>query len=277
MDSWFTFIRGNLYLYRSKIILESEYLRATQFGWLFLYIFGILPCKSLHMKYFFLNLLLCFAIVSQAQNIREKSVDLKDGSKLTYQILNGSMNGLYAIKKDGVTLLRGNYVNDKRVGNWYFFNPDNSLYMRYNYDQHKLLFVDDKVLTVANIKVLSDEPDVKEKASIPLPIASLSQYYSLLLNAAKKVIPADLQVPGNQIKAVLVSNVDPNGAAIYSVNFSQKGESQSVLVQLDQPEFPIEWIPAMFNGKGYPSEFAIETTLSYEKNQDEIKRFYWHK
>lgn len=229
------------------------------------------------MKYLFLNLLLCFTIASQAQNIREQSVDLNDGSKLTYQILNGSRNGLYSIKNDGVTLLRGNYVNGKRVGNWYFFNPDNSLYMRYNYDQRKLLFVDDKVLTVANIRVLTDDAEIKNKASIALPIASLSQYYALALESAKKAIPAALQLPGNPIKALLVANVDSEGNATYTVNFNSKGESQKVDFIIDHPEFKVEWIPSTLNGKGYPAEFSIETTLSYEKNQDEVKRFYWHK
>lgn len=229
------------------------------------------------MKYLFLNLLLCFTIVSQAQNIRENTVNLNDGSKLTYQILNGLKNGLYSIKKDGVTLLRGNYVNDKRVGNWYFFNPDNSLYMRYNYDQHKLLFVDDKVLTVANIRVLSDDEEVRNKASIALPIASLSQYYSLALESAKKALPEALKVSSDPIKAVLVASIDPTGNATYSVNFSAKGASQKLDFLIDHPEFKIEWIQSMLNGKGYPAEFSIETTLSYERNQDEVKRFYWHK
>ena len=229
------------------------------------------------MKYLFLTLSLCFSVATQAQNIREQSVDLNDGSKLTYQILNGSKNGLFSVKNDGVTLLRGNYVNGKRVGNWYFFNPDNSLYMRYNYDQRKLLFVDDKVLTVANIRVLSDDAEVKNKASIALPIASLSQYYSMALEAAKKAIPEALQVPGNPIQAVLVASVDPTGNATYSVNFSSKGASEKVAFSIDNPEFQVEWIPSMLNGKGYPAEFSIETTLSYEKNHDEVKRFYWHK
>jgi len=229
------------------------------------------------MKYVFLNFFLLISYISQAQNIREQTVELGDGSKLTYQLLNGSLNGLFSVKNDGVTMLRGNYVDDKRVGNWYFFNPDNTLYMRYNYDQHKLLFIDDKVLTVANIRIVSEEEEVKTKASIPVPLLSLSQYYALVLEAAKRALPEKYQILGTQLPVELVASIDKNGIAKYSVNYIIKDKLLKTSFLIDKPEFKVEWVPSALNGKNYPSEFTIKTDLIYSREPDQIKRFYWNR
>jgi len=221
-------------------------------------------------------LLIFFSFLCQAQNIREKSVNLSDGSKLTYQLLNGSLNGLYSTKKGDVTLLRGSYVGNERVGNWYFFNPDNTLFMRYNYDQRKLLYVNNEMLALATIKVNSGDNEVDQKASLPIPIISMAQYFTLIPDEAKKVIPTEDQITDSSLPIEILARINGNGEATYTVTYKKKGKDVVKNFELNIDSFKLDWIPAAYASRTFPSEFSIKTELVFLKNKDEIKRFNWN-
>lgn len=225
----------------------------------------------------YLSLIFLFiSSLCQAQNIRETSVTLSDGSKLTYQQLNGALNGLYTTKKADVTLLRGNYVGNKRVGNWYFFNRDNTVFMRYNYDQRKLLYIDSEMLALAKIKVNSGDDEVDKKASVPIPLISFAQYFTLVPEEAKKVIPIEDQITGGDLPTEILAKIDKNGEATYTVSYKKRGKDIVREFKLNINSFTLEWIPANYNGKNLPGEFAIAANLVFEKKTDEIRRFNWN-
>ncbi len=226
-------------------------------------------------KYLALTIAIFLGNICLAQNIQEKKLSLPDGSKLTYQILNNRFNGLYSIDKDGVNLLRGNYVNEKRVGNWYFFNKDKSLYMRYNYDEKKLLFVDDKTLALANVSVNSGNEEINQKASLSLPIFSLEQYFLLASIAARDAILHEHRNTIDKESVYVTAHINADGIVEYTVDYVAKKKSYSIGFKISNDIFNIEWIPASYNGTNYPSEFKIKIKLPSQNEHGDHKRVDW--
>ncbi|RZL43035.1 MAG: hypothetical protein EOO93_28555 [Pedobacter sp.] len=217
-----------------------------------------------------------FAISNlNAQNIRQQKMDLPDGSKLTYQTISGKLNGIYSIDKEGINVLRGNYVDDKRVGNWYLFNKDKSLFARYNYDAKKLLFVDEKMLALANINVNSGNEDINSKASVSFPLIPIEQYFQLLTRLADSTVPVNEIDKIDQKSVYIVAKVSSDGKADYFVNYEIKGEKHEEKIRTDNYPFSIDWVVSSFEGKTYPSEFIIKTKLAVPSKEDGHRRFNW--
>ena len=219
--------------------------------------------------------LLLISGICSAQDSKIKNETLADGSVLTYGSLYGNLNGPYTIAIDKDPILRGTYNNGKRTGNWFFFNRDKSLFMRYNYDINKLLSIDDKKLAVGRVTVLSPDETVNKSASVPIPLMSLDQYFALISEEVKKVLPKNLSRNATKMETTIVAKVDAQGFANYEVLYKVKGKETS---QKFTPHFGtvnIEWIPAMYEGKGYPSEFSFVSELELGQNSDATKRFYW--
>jgi len=202
-------------------------------------------------------------------------MELPDGSKLTYQTLNSKLNGLYSIDKDGVNVLRGNYVDDKRVGNWYLFNKDKSLFARYNYDAKKLLFVDEKMLALATINVKSGNDDINNKASVSFPLISLEQYFPLLGRLADAAVPVSDTYKLDQNSVYIIAKVAADGHADYFVNYILKGDKKEYKLNVDNEPFRIDWIVSAYEGKTYPSEFIIKAKLQAPSTDGNHRRFNW--
>ncbi|RZK18776.1 MAG: hypothetical protein EOO86_09295 [Pedobacter sp.] len=229
------------------------------------------------MKYL-ITLLVCIslgALKVDAQTLRQEKMNLPDGSRLTYQTISGKLNGIYSIDKDGLNVLRGNYVNEKRVGNWYLFNRDKSLFARYNYDAKKLLFVDDKMLALATINVKSGSDDINNKASVSFPLISMEQYFPIVSRMAETAVPASDTYKLDQNSVYVIAKVATDGHADYYVNYEIKGDKKEYKIKVDNDPFIIDWVVSSYEGKTYPSEFIVKTKLAAPSNQDPHKRFNW--
>lgn len=202
-------------------------------------------------------------------------MELPDGSKLTYQTLNSKLNGLYSIDKDGVNVLRGNYVDDKRVGNWYLFNKDKSLFARYNYDAKKLLSIDEKVLALANINIMSGDNDINSKASVCFPLISLEQYFPIITKLAQITVPVGDTYKLDKNSVYVIARIAIDGHADYFVNYEIKGSKKEYKITVDKYPFIIDWIVSTYEGKAYPSEFIIKTRLDSPSQDGNHKRFNW--
>ncbi|WP_145858273.1 hypothetical protein [Pedobacter suwonensis] len=213
--------------------------------------------------------------VSYSQAIRQQKMDLPDGSKLIYQTINNELNGIYSIEKDGVTVLRGNYVSGKRVGNWYIFNNDKSIYARYNYDAHKLLSLDAKMLSLATVNVRSGNDDINSKASVSFPLISLAQYFSLVTNLAESIVPLNDIYKLEKDQVTITAKVDDKGSAEYFVYYQIKGKDQKYKLKVDKDPFFIDWVVSSYEGKAYPSEFIIKTKLVPPIQQTNHRRINW--
>lgn len=227
------------------------------------------------MRYLFIILLSVSSFLSRAQSIRQQKMDLPDGSKLTYQTINNNLSGIYIIDKEGINLLRGNYVDQKRVGNWYFFNKDKSLYARYNYDAKKLLFVDTKMLALASVNVKSANDEINTKASVSFPLLSLEQYLPLVTRLAESTVPISDIYKLDQNSVFIVAKVSDSGKADYFVNYEIKGEKKELALTVDKMPFSIDWIVSSYEGKNYPSEFVIKAKLSVPDKEGTHRRFNW--
>lgn len=202
-------------------------------------------------------------------------MDLPDGSRLTYQTINNQLNGIYTIEKNGLTVLRGNYVNEKRVGNWYLFNKDKSLFARYNYDAKKLLSVDAKMLALATVNVKSGNDEINNKASVSFPLISLEQYFPMVTRLAESTVPLDDIYKLDQNTVYITAKVDDMGKAEYFVNYEVKGKKQEYRLKVDKEPFYVDWVVSSYEGKKYPSEFIIKSKLSAPSQDGNHKRFNW--
>lgn len=227
------------------------------------------------MKYLFTCLLSISLCSLMAQNIRQQKMDLPDGSKLTYQTISNELNGIYSIEKEGLTVLRGNYVNEKRVGNWYLFNKDKSLFARYNYDAKKLLSVDTKMLALATINVKSGNDDINTKASVSFPLISLEQYFPLVTRLAEETVPVNDIYKLDKNSVYIIAKIDDKGKADYVVNYEIKGKKQEYKLKVDKDPFFIDWVVSSYEGKAYPSEFIIKTKLSAPSTEGQHRRINW--
>lgn len=223
-------------------------------------------------------LILIFLVISRisyAQNIRQQKMDLPDGAKLTYQTINNELNGIYSIEKDGLTVLRGNYVSGKRVGNWYIFNKDKSLYARYNYDARKLISVDTKMLALATINVRSGNDDINSKASVSFPLISLEQYFPLVTRLAESIVPLNDIYKLEQNQVTITAKIDNKGSAEYFVYYEIKGKKIEYKLKVDKAPFFIDWVVSSYEGKPYASEFVIKAKLGPPAEQGNHRRISW--
>lgn len=226
------------------------------------------------MKYL-IFLFLVIARVGFAQTIRQQKMELPDGSKLTYQTISNKLNGIYSIDKEGINLLRGNYVNEKRVGNWYFFKKDKSLFARYNYDAKKLLFLDENMLALATVNVKSGNETIDKKASVSIPLISLEQYFPVVTKLAESVIPEGDIYKMDPNSVYIMAKISDLAKAEYFVSYLLKGKKKEYQFKVDREPFMIDWIASSFDGKSYPSEFTIKTKLTISSNEGQHRRFNW--
>ncbi|WP_412466679.1 hypothetical protein [Pedobacter sp. KLB.chiD] len=223
-------------------------------------------------------LILIFLVISRisySQNIRQQKMDLPDGAKLTYQTINNELNGIYSIEKDGLIVLRGNYVSGKRVGNWYLFNKDKTLFARYNYDAKKLISLDTKMLALATINVKSGNDDINSKASVSFPLLSLEQYFPLVTRLAESIVPFNDIYKLEQNPVTITAKVDDKGNAEYFVNYEIKGKNHEYKIKVDKEPFFIDWVVSSYEGKTYPSEFVIKTKLVPPSQEGTHRRINW--
>ncbi len=207
----------------------------------------------------------------------QKEVKLIDDSKLIYHVNDkNELHGAYSVQntKDNVTI-RGSYTDNKRTGNWYCFNNDKSLFLRYNYDQKKILFIDTTAIKKAEIVIVDKNPEAVKNASISVPVCPLDQYVSFLKKEISDVFPQPHMQYATPTSLEIVAKVDANGQAKYQVNYIFDKIKRSISVSGKSKAFVIDWVPAMYEGKGVASEFKVATEISFSNN-DGHKRFNWN-
>lgn len=214
-----------------------------------------------------------------AQKSSRKTINLPDDSKLVYTLEDNSYTGLYEAKNsNGDIITRGNYLNDQRVGNWYFLNSDNSLFLRYNYDNKKVLFLDDKSIAFASIKINTEKEEDSKLASIPLPLISIEQYVTLLAALVKEKIPTEVKRANEKLKVDIIAEIDESGKASYLVQYLAAGKERTQRFDLLGQKYTIEWIPASLKDKKLSSKFSFNTEYAFPKEEKgQLKRINWGK
>lgn len=205
---------------------------------------------------------------------KEISGILPDDSKVVYNVSEDRrLNGAFSISKDDKLLLRGSYKDNKRAGNWYCFNPDGSVYMRYNYDQKKLVAIDTARIARATVEVSGLQNGTT--SSMPVPICAIDQYVSLLGAEFRRLVLAENKNAEGVIPVELTANIDRNGKATYTGSYLADGVSTAKRIKPDVRLFNIEWLPASINGEKVAAVFKVNMTVDLSSNDIGRQRFRW--
>lgn len=231
------------------------------------------------MKNLTLSLVILGGMLSAftAIDLVEKEVTLLDNSKLIYHVNEkNEMQGAYSVQnpKNDITL-RGSYTANKRTGNWYCFNNDKSIFLRYNYDLKKILFIDTVAIQQAEIVIIDKNPEAVKNASISVPVCAIDQYISFLKQEIIDVFPTNQMQYTAPTDIQIVAKLDTKNQVKYEVNYVFDRSKKTFYISGKNKAFTIDWIPAMYNGEVVASEFKVATQISFT-SENGHKRFNWN-
>ena len=208
--------------------------------------------------------------------LTQKTKVLADDSRLTYNVNEKNrLEGAYFVENTNRDIwIRGAYKENQRVGNWYAFNNDKTVALRYNYDLKKVIFLDTLALKKAEITIVDEK--AKGNGSITLPICSIDQYLSLLKQAAKSSFPKDQIIYNKEIPIEIIANVKSSNDVSYTISYTLNEKLYAFDINNKNIDFDIEWIPSTSNGKNIEAEFSIKSSLLFSANGSEKQRFKWN-
>jgi len=207
----------------------------------------------------------------------EKSGVLSDKSKVIYHVTEDKkFDGPFTIStSDNKTLLRGAYKDNQRAGNWFCFNPDGTVFLRYNYDSKKLVSVDTKAISRAKFDIKGASEEVKTGASIPVPVCSVEQYISLVGVEFERQVLSENKSAQGTLEAELVANIDANGKASYSAVYQANNIAITKKLKFNEKLFNIEWIPSSYKGDKLASTFTVKMEVKLGGDPFQRQRFIW--
>lgn len=229
-------------------------------------------------KFFLLAVFALWQITSYAQNSSKNvSYTLSDGTVVNETVVDGIKNGVSEmIDAEGKVLSRGKYKNDFKTGNWFFFTKKDSLYLKYNYDEKKILFFDPSKLYFVNVEIDTKDEKVKKGASIPLPLISIDEYISLLDKLIESKLSNELKLRGEgKYDIEVVATVNNDGKAKYSLNYKLYGKPFSKKIDQIDDKIIIDWIPASYEKTSLNSKFIVKLSYDFETSSGH-KRFSWN-
>lgn len=229
------------------------------------------------MKAITLPLLITSALIATfVKEITQKTKILADDSRVTYNVNEkNKLEGAYFIENTSRNVwIRGSYKENQRVGNWYAFNNDKTVFLRYNYDLKKILFIDTVALKRAEITIIDKNADGNE--SIVLPICSIDQYISIIKEAAKASFPKEQIIYNKVLPIEIIATVKSSKEVTYTISYKINGNNYAYDINNKNIDFDIDWIPASHNGKNLEAEFTIQSTLLFSSEKSEKQRFKWN-
>ena len=230
----------------------------------------------------FKGLALTIALASLFVNLaiaqEAKIAVLSDRSKVNYTLneskhINGSFTVVNAEDK---LFLRGAYKDNKRIGNWYAFNTNGNVFLRYNYDSNKLLFLDTVSMSRIKVEIKSKDNAVTEGASIPFPILSVDQYVSLLGTEFKRVILRENKNASGTIDVDFIANIDEKGRSYYEAVYNADNIPTTKKLIISEKPFDLQWIPASYKGDNYASVFSVKVRVNLSDRGVNLQRFNWN-
>lgn len=224
------------------------------------------------MKTFLISNFL-IAMIATLALFTEKEGQLIDSSKVTYNIENKMLNGRYLIKDTKAQIrLQGSYKDNKRSGNWYCFNAEGKMVLRYNYDVKKLISLDDKAFDSVEVEILDKNPDVVSKASNPYPMCDIGQLKTILIEELKN--DPKFKSEAGMIDANITVKINAEGKAQYYAKYTLNNVVYDTTIFLQDKLFTIEWFPSQYESRSYKSEFNF--SARFQLLPSDHKRFIWN-
>lgn len=197
---------------------------------------------------------------------QDKVVKKKISLNLTEQYRVSAANkdlrqGLYMVTDaDGGAVVRGKYENGKKIGTWFFYNPDNKLAQQFDYNAGKLLYTDQDSGSFVKADYNVSAP-AKAEVQPPIKIGGTTLAFLSIYNS--KDIPA----------SILKEKSDVN--VKYTVSVNETGEIQSVWADYESAGTTerkklgvtanssglLDFIPAKVDGKATKSTVYLSTTI----------------
>lgn len=230
------------------------------------------------MKAVLYPILITGALVASIVNPEQKTKILNDNSRLTYNVNEkNKLDGAYFVENTDKNIwIRGSYKDQKRTGNWYAFNSDKTVFMRYNYDLKKILALDTIALKKAEITITDKNDEYAKNASAPLPICSIDQYSSLLVEAAKVSFPKENIIYNKPFDITITAIIKSEKDVAYTASYMFQGRNFIFNINPKNIDFDIDWIPSSYNGKDVEAEFKITTKTEFSTNSSGKFRFKWN-
>jgi hypothetical protein len=230
------------------------------------------------MKNILTALLLAQGVLAFAQNtLKEKKTSIATNTSLVYQVDDNKIkNGAYFVENtsNNKVWLKGNYAENKRIGNWYFFDGENNVMLRYNFDTNRLLYLSPEFYKNSTIQIDTDSEDVKSKAIVPVPLFPME----LLLNLASENTDV-IYVLNNKVSDTdrinFVSSIKSTGKAVYSLE-DVSGKKILKDIELKIKDFPLDWLPANYNNENLNSKIYIPIVINRKENVSEPRRNRWN-
>lgn len=224
------------------------------------------------LTFIFLILVAVSPMQLKAQAPKNKKVTLADRSQLIYEVSdNGkTKNGSYTInnKENHGLWVQGFYNEDKPCGTWTFFDAKFQPSLRYNYDQKKIIYINNESFKDVNVNVLSSDTSIIKGASIPIPLCSVDELTSLL---SSKLYTMYDNVH-DQLQATVTAHINTDGDATYTVSYpSSNGKIQNFKLRVDSDQFKVKWIPSHYNNQPVEADFSLTLTIT----PNDIER--WHR
>ena len=215
---------------------------------------------------------------AQTQDLKEKKLTLSDDIKITYHVNKSNIKeGQFYIRqsKPEQLLVKGAYTDNKKSGNWYFYNESGKPETIYSFHQNKLAFIDSALLDKITINLPGQDQQVIENARIPVLLSPIKLLLSELSNSLS--IPGDHFLVNQPLAIQIKAEIDINGESKYYVTYNHNGKNIEQQVKLKKSAFEIEWIPASFNTMPIKSEYIVNTAISNPAERENgHKRFQWN-
>ena len=236
--------------------------------------------KPEYLRHSFLSLAILAAsqlTYAQNANLKEKKIALNDNAKIVYHVKDNNVKeGSYYIKssKNDQLIVKGAYTDDKRSGNWYFYDEAGKPETVYSFQQNKLAFIDSSLVNKLTINLPGQDKEVVENTQIPVLLSSMNLFLSEMSNNI--VIPEDHFVRNEALPIQIKSVVDTDGEARYSVIYKHNKKTYEQPVKLTRSQFDIQWMPALYNKKPIKAEVIINTEISGStEDGNNFRRFRW--
>lgn len=236
----------------------------------------------------FLKILMTAAIVvsstllasGQEPQLKKKQAIITQDAMAKYHILDKhDKQGLFQIWNIEVPKVRvqGAYIDNKRSGNWVFFDYEGRIIIRHNYTLNKLITYDVENLKTLQINILDgsdtlNNPDIR----LPLVLSPYEIYHNILIDKIRKKFSASHH-NRKIIDMTVTALVDTSGQASYNFAYTHNGYAYKVPFKLDNELFRLDWLPAMFKNKTYNSEVSFTVkyfagpSATYSKSPKRLK------
>lgn len=206
----------------------------------------------------------------------DKTEKLKDNSIVKYHLDDkGKKNGPISITDPkGTILLSGSFKNSVRTNDWYCFDKDGTVILRYNYTLKKLISLSDKQIVGLKFRTIDKDEEVIKEAQVPVPICGVEQFKALFIAEFYNQIPPKQKATKANLKGEVTAMINEKGSVKYFVKYVLEGYEYKTNVDPDTKAFAIEWIPSTYKDKSYKSEVTFDIDLSIEPSTE--RRFIWN-